>query len=260
MINKSVQAVLCGLLILLCQLPAAQAASDIDIEEAINMAGRQRMLSQRIVKSYLQMGQDVRYRLAKRHLRSSIVLFEQQLRVLKGFASDRETTRTLELMEQLWVPVKKIATGPVQRDKAKELRDQSEKLLAAAHQVVLLLTEQSGTNLGHVVNISSRQRMLSQRMGALYMMLSWKFDDKVYREDYKIAKREFEAALQELSNSNENTPKISEMLHQVKLNWNMYKLSDRMEDDQFIPGLVARQLDKILIQMNQITALYAALP
>lgn len=260
MIQKSVRAVFYCLLILLCQLPAAQAASSIDIEEAINMAGRQRMLSQRIVKSYLQMGQDVRYRLAKRHLRSSIVLFEQQLRVLKDVASDPETSRTLELVEELWLPVKKIATGPVQRDKAKELREQSEKLLAAAHQVVLLLTEQSGTNLGQLVNISSRQRMLSQRMGNLYMMMSWKFDDEVYRQDYKIATEQFDEALQELINSNENTPQINALLHRVELNWNMYKLSDRMGEDRYIPGLVARMLDKILIQMNQVTALYAALP
>ena len=57
MINKYIAAVLCGLFLLAGHLPAAQAEADFNISEAINKAGRQRMLTQRIVKSYLQMGQ-----------------------------------------------------------------------------------------------------------------------------------------------------------------------------------------------------------
>lgn len=260
MMQKSVRAVVYGLLILLCQLPVAQAAPAFDIAEAINVAGRQRMLSQRIVKSYLQMGQDVRYRVANRHLRSSIVLFEQQHRILKHFASNPEVGRSLTLIEKLWPQFKKTATAPVQRDNAEQLREQAEQLLAATHQVVVLLTEQSGTTQGELVDIAGSQRMLTQRMGSLYMLLSWKFDNPLYREDYKVATIQFDEALQELLNANENTPEINYLLQQVKQNWNMYKLSNRMDNDHFIPGLVARMLDKILTQMNQITALYAALP
>lgn len=260
MIKKSVQAVVYGLLILLCQIPAAQAASDITLAEAINKAGRQRMLSQRIVKSYLQMGQDVRYRVAKKHLGESIDLFELQLKELKGFTTNPEATRGLALVEKLWIPVKQIATGPVQREKAEELRANAERLLAAAHQVVLILADESATNQGHLVNIAGRQRMLSQRMGNLYMLMSWKFADELYRQDYKAATSEFDTALQELINANENTPEISAILSQVKQNWDLYNLSNRMGEDEFVPGLVARMLDKILGQMNEVTGLYAALP
>ncbi|WP_051301673.1 type IV pili methyl-accepting chemotaxis transducer N-terminal domain-containing protein [Sedimenticola selenatireducens] len=260
MIKKSVQAVVYGLIILLCQLPAAQAASDITLAEAINKAGRQRMLSQRIVKSYLQMGQDVRYRVAKKHLGESIDLFELQLKQLKDFTTNPEATRGLALVEKLWIPVKQIATGPVQREKAEELRANAERLLAAAHQVVLILADESGTNQGHLVNIAGRQRMLSQRMGNLYMLMSWKFADELYRQDYKAATSEFDTALQELINANENTPEISAILSQVKQNWDLYNLSNRMGEDEFVPGLVARMLDKILGQMNEVTGLYAALP
>ncbi|MCW8905528.1 type IV pili methyl-accepting chemotaxis transducer N-terminal domain-containing protein [Sedimenticola sp.] len=260
MIKKSVQAIVYGLLILLCPLPTAQAASDITLAEAINKAGRQRMLSQRIVKSYLQMGQDVRYRVAKKHLGESIDLFELQLKQLKDFTTNPEATRGLALVEKLWIPVKQIATGPVQREKAEELRANAERLLAAAHQVVLILADESGTNQGHLVNIAGRQRMLSQRMGNLYMLMSWKFADELYRQDYKAATSEFDTALQELINANENTPEISGILSQVKQNWDLYNLSNRMGDDEFVPGLVARMLDKILGQMNEVTGLYAALP
>ncbi|WP_428605904.1 type IV pili methyl-accepting chemotaxis transducer N-terminal domain-containing protein [Sedimenticola sp.] len=260
MITKGVQALLYGLFFLLCQVPIAQAAVDFNLAEAINKAGRQRMLSQRIVKSYLQMGQDVRYRVAKKHLQESIDLFERQLQQLKDFTTNSEAIRGLALVEKLWKPVKEIASGPVQREKAEELRAHAEQLLAAAHQVVLILADESGTNQGHLVNIAGRQRMLSQRMGNLYMLMSWKFDDELYRQDYKSATEEFDKALQELINAHENTQQISDILDQVKKNWDLYNLSNRMGENEYVPGLVARMLDKILVQMNEVTGLYAALP
>lgn len=79
----------------------------------------------------------------------------------------------------------------------------------------------------------------------------------------RITKRpliEFEKALQELNSANENTQPIKELLTQVNQNWNMYKLSNRMGNDEYVPGLVARMLDKILVQMNDVTGMYASLP
>ncbi len=236
-----------------------QAAEEITLAEAINKAGRQRMLTQRIVKSYCQMGQDVRYSVANKHLHGGMELFEKQLIQLQSFSKDSETLRGLKLVERLWVPVKLMASGPIDRKQAIELRQDAEKLLVAAHQVVLMLEEQSGTSQGHLVNIAGRQRMLSQRLGNLYMLQSWGFDDKQYREDYDKAKDEFEEALHELIAAKDNTEEINKNLSEVSKKWDVFKLSDRMGDSQFVPGLVARMLDKILVQMNDITGLYAAL-
>ncbi len=149
--------------------------------EAINKAGRQRMLSQRIVKSYTQMGQDVRYRVAEKQLKAAILLFEAQMAELKKFNKDAETQRALALTEKLWVPVKASVQSKVVKKSAKELRNNAEKLLISAHQVVLMFEDQAGTDQGRLVNIAGRQRMLSQRMGNLYMLQSWGFTDEIYK-------------------------------------------------------------------------------
>lgn len=57
-----------------------------NVNEAINKAGRQRMLSQRMAKAYLQVGQDIDADRSKKILDGSISLFDRQLVELKNFA------------------------------------------------------------------------------------------------------------------------------------------------------------------------------
>jgi len=238
-------------------LPAAPIDS---MGEAINQAGRQRMLTQRIVKSYCQMGQDIRYLVASEDLDKAVALFEQQLSNLKHYAKGDDLQNILETADRLWQPVKQIAIAEISRDQAETLRALAEKLLAVAHQAVLQLEAQSGTSQGHLVNIAGRQRMLTQRMGNLYMLMSWGFEKPRYRADYDKAVREFGAALEELMAAPENTAEIDQALVKVSQNWAMFKLGNKMGQGDYVPTLVVRMLDKMLVQMNRITGLYAALP
>ena len=68
-----------------CMLQPVAAEPIKTMGEAINQAGRQRMLTQRIVKAYCQIGQDIRYDVATQQLSGSAKLFEKQLDQLTKF-------------------------------------------------------------------------------------------------------------------------------------------------------------------------------
>ena len=70
--------------------------------EAINKSGRQRMLSQRMMKSYLMVGADVKVDVAIKQLDASVALFEEQLLELRDYAPTAAVNKELDTVESLW--------------------------------------------------------------------------------------------------------------------------------------------------------------
>jgi len=241
-------------------LPLTSMAEKLTLAEGINKAGRQRMLTQRMVKAYCQMGMELRYRKSEKQLNAAIQLFDAQLSELQQFSITAEVKGGLAKVENLWKGVKETVSAEVTKNNIERLRADAEKLLIASHQVVLMLQDLSGTSQGKLVNIAGRQRMLSQRIANLYLMQAWGFEKEPYITDYKTAINEFNSALALLKNAPENTKKISELLEKVSLQWGVFQHSAKLKKGKYIPALITRSADKILTQMNIITGLYTLLP
>ncbi len=247
-----------ALLVLL--VPLTSAAAKLTLAEGINKAGRQRMLTQRMVKAYSQMGMELRYRKSEKQLNAAVHLFDTQLEELQQFAITTEVKAGLAEVKRLWENLKEMLSSEVRRENAEQLRADAEALLIASHKVVLMLQDLSGTAQGRLVNIAGRQRMLSQRIASLYLLQAWGFEKEPYISDYKSAIDEFDAALNLLKKAPENTKKISDALEEVSLQWGVFQHSAKLEKGKYIPALITRSADKILKQMNTITGMYTLLP
>ena len=252
-------------LVLLCLtllIAWAQAASAVELSaaSAVNKAGRQRMLSQRIVKAYCQIGLGITPQLSKAQLSDAVQLFDAQLAELKPFAVNHHGETEIAKLEKSWRPVKATATAPVDRDNVKPLQANSEQLLDAAQQLTEALQKASHIRIGRLVNISGRQRMLSQRLAKLYMLRAWGLDLPTLRSEIATAKTEFDGALQTLQAAAENTPALKQELAAVAMQWEWFQ-SALSQEGAFSYGLlVANASESILNSMELITDMYERLP
>ena len=120
---------------LVCVDLARAAEPVLTPAQTINIAGRQRMLTQQIVKTYVQIGLGITPELSRRQLADGVRLFETQLSQLRHSAPDAQTRQSLAGMGKLWRRFKFTATGAVNPSGAETLLGMDGELLAAAHEL-----------------------------------------------------------------------------------------------------------------------------
>ncbi len=250
------------LAVLFCIAGNEALAQISDLNMAINKAGRQRMLSQRMAKAYFQIGQQVEVERSKKILDASVATFERQLSELKSFAPTPEIKENYLKLDKLWVAYKDVLVGtPPSQDNGRKVLELSDQVLALAHQGTVMLEKQSGTTAGRLVNISGRQRMLSQRMAKFYQAIAWGIGNEKSAEELEKARKDFVAAHQELSNAPINTPQIKDSLELVKQQWVFFDaaLNQKAVADKRPQINVATTSERILEEMEVVVGLYEKL-
>ena len=248
----------CGATLALASTGAlyAQVSS---LGDAINKAGRQRMLSQRMAKAWMGLGQGVQVEAARRVLDQSMALFDRQLTELKSFAPAGETRDTYVQLESAWSGYKTLLVGAApSKEQGKPLLEQAGKVLALAHKGTGLYEQQSGKPGAKLVNVAGRQRMLSQRMAQFYLANAWNVDSVLSLSEMAKARNEFIPALELLRNAPEATPEVKQALVLADAQWMFFDnalkartASPKAASDVFVTS------ENLLQVMDQVTSQYA---
>jgi len=232
-----------------------------DLNDAINKAGRQRMLSQRCAKAYLALGQGVRKDQAEKVLSESMALFDRQQVELKAFAPT-EVRATYDQLESTWSNYKQALVGAVpSKAGAGPVLTAAGATLQLAHQGTVQLEQVSGKPLGRLVNIAGRQRMLSQRMAAMFLAASWGVQADSAVKALTESREEFVKAMVTLKTAPEATAAIKA---ELELGEQQYAFFDAAlkglragNGDPKAMTDVFTTSERILQVMDGVTALFA---
>jgi hypothetical protein len=229
-----------------------------NINQAVNLAGKQRMYTQRMLKDYAMVGMNNTFGKPSEDLNQTIADFEDHLVSLIAFNQDAKTAKALQEVNKKWESIKKDLTAKPQKENAEKLQVMLDELLKLADDATKAFATQSGKQSGEIINISGRQRMLSQRMAGLYMLKVWGVEDPQFRQKLDDAMKLFKESLETLEKYEANTKEINELLTKVKRSFRFFEMMNKSAN-RFIPTLIYKKSNDILRDMNDITIKYTEL-
>ena len=248
---------------LLASTAHAQVAgpAKLDVPAAVDLSGRQRMLSQRTTKAYLQWGQSIAAEEARHLLHDSVARFASHLAALKGFAPQVVVQERLAALEARWNDFQSLLLAG-ERHGATALYDASELLQTAAHRVTLAYEHLSASPLNQWVGIAGRQRMLSQRMAKFYLFRTWDIHDSAAGMELHLSRAHFTAVLKQLEGARLLDPQVRSAATRLRSVWKP------CEEALFAEGTpaqlrlraerVARESERVLAATEEVVALLVA--
>ncbi len=238
------------------KVPSSDAKVISDTVKLIDMAGKQRMLSQRIAKDYLYAGKKIASSKANKQLKASMAELLSTHKALIGSINDPDITNLLAFVEMSSEDFAATSKEEFSIDNAQLVIDLSESMLEGSQYVVDSLKETVKIEESKIVGQAGKQRMLAQRIAKYYIAYQSGIKDKNTVDQMKAAVAAFTEIHTALMANTSNTPEINKKLNEIDRLWKIvYKFYLNIEKGG-LPLIVFNTTDNITKKMNKITELY----
>jgi len=222
----------------------------------INIAGKQRMLSQRIAKDYLYVHKNIAMSKTEKELRDSLKNFFKSHKILTHSIKDEEVNNLLDFVELSSSDFNQTINKPFTLDNAQLVLDLSESMLEGSQYVVDSLKNSIKIEESQIIEIAGKQRMLAQRIAKYYIAYQAGIKDLNTVRSMKRTIAEFDKNLNILLTNKNNTVLIRKKINEVNKLWKIvHKFYNNIEKGG-LPLIVFNTTDKITKKMNEITKLY----
>jgi DNA repair ATPase RecN len=234
----------------------SQKLSKADAIKLIDIAGRQRMLSQRIAKDYLYMGKNIAFDKAQKQLKESLREFRKNQGELSEMINDPELKNLIDFVNMSLDELEKVIKKPFSLDNAQLVLDLSESMLEGSQYIVDNVKSAINVDESKMVAKSGKQRMLSQRIAKYYIAYQAGIKDKNTVEQMQNAVKDFSNNHKELLKNTKNNPTINRNLEKVDKLWKIvYKFYLNIEKGG-LPFIVYTSTDDITRMMNGVKKMY----
>jgi len=150
--------------------------------EAVNLAGKQRMFTQSMLKDYTMIGMHNTFGNPQKNLNDTMHVFSDDMIALENYTHNADIKQKIKRMEAQWKKLKQDLESTPTIEQSMILQEKLETMLQQWDDVTKALVKQSGKKAEEIINISGRQRMLSQKMASLYMLKVWGVNDPKFNQ------------------------------------------------------------------------------
>lgn len=231
----------------------AAPAPALPLMQLINLSGRQRMLSERMAKTWMMIGRNISPVKARRLLRQSISLYEQQRKVLAGICDKPSLSALLHSEAKCWPHYRKLLLDRPNRERMDELLAANADIVDIAERATYELTRNPNQD-GPLINLAGRQRMLVQRLAKNFLCKPW-FRNRAEFELAICRDREaFASELERLAGITLDLPEVQIQLGQVRLHWlglqQFFTKDAQAIDDQMLGVEMAAASERLVDEID----------
>ncbi|KHD07211.1 hypothetical protein PN36_09700 [Candidatus Thiomargarita nelsonii] len=268
------------LIISLCLATAAYAATQQEMATTINLAGKQRMLTQKMSKEILLIAKGINVAANKKNLQKTAALFERTLKgLLNGDArlglvktENAAIVKQLKKVGRLWGKfrqnVKAVLAGNTSTAVLKNVARRNLPLLKEMNKAVKMFEKASGSSLSakmaRTINLAGKQRMLTQKMTKELLLVANGINPEKNQGNLKQTVSLFDRTLRGLLDGDAGLgltgttdTAIRTQLNKVKGLWNKYKpLLSKRKVSQGDLAKAAQLNMPLLKQMNKAVQMY----
>ena len=272
------------LLLFLC-FSILYGMSDKELAKTIDLAGKQRMLSQKISKEALLVFIGIDLNKSIENLKKDSALFDKTLHALqKGdkelglvATEDKKIQAKLAEIEKIWQPFYKRVQdiynlNNLTDDTFAYIDKHNVTLLKKMNEAVQMYANlnKSGVNklsIAHSINIAGRQRMLTQKIAKDLLLYQAGINQKEALQDLKKMQKLFESSLQALLKGDKKLhvqkttlPNIVAQLKKAQKQWqscqSLIKKAIKEKENQKLTKETIACLDKTKDEMDKAVKLY----
>ena len=217
--------------------PAAVAQTKQQSGVVINLAGKQRMLTQKMSKEAFFIAKGIDAEANTENLKKTAALFDKTLKgLVDGDSSlnlpkteNKEILAQLQKVADLWAPFKanidKVAEGKADKATLEAIANENVPLLKNMNAAVQMYAKASGSKLDPAmakkINVAGRQRMLTQKMTKELLLIANGINADANKENIKKTAALFDTTLNDLIANCKNAD-IKAQFEVVKKTWGEY--------------------------------------
>lgn len=212
-----------------------------EISTIINLAGKQRMLTQKMSKEALLVAKEIEVEANKEELKRTISLFDTTLNALLDGnttlklpkTEDKKIRKRIQEVGKLWREfqpfIDNIAQGKFNRTSLKAIEMGNIPLLSIMNSVVKMYEETYASSLNNntltTINLAGKERMLSQKMIKELLLIAHNLESNSYMKSLKEGGTFFNDTLSELMKDKEShsNPHIAKEIKAIQKLWDEYQ-------------------------------------
>ncbi len=192
-----------------------------DMSEYVTGILKQEVLTQRMIKDYMQIGLNLNKNEAREDLDETVSKYEEFRLTCEDADLSGRLLTSMQKSNDIWMKFRLIITDEVNEEGAFQLLKTNSSLLFAANNCLNLIKTPGEDDTLQAYYLSMRMQMLSQRLASYYLMYAWGIKKEATLRYLSDASVEFDRSLKQLSALKINSIKVKSKLMSLKIDWEL---------------------------------------